>query len=162
MNKTEVLFMNKVELIPFTTCWIWTGAVMNKNNPRLIPAVKFNGKVQNARRVSFELFVGEIWDDSLRVTSGCGTDICVNPEHVQLLKPHEIGAEGRVTQQKKAAARTHFGCGHEISDENTIYNGRQERHCRECNRAQKREAKRARAYRPRPHTWVENRGGIYE
>lgn len=154
---TESRFMDKVELIPFTTCWIWTGAVVNRSAPKLIPALKIEGKVVNARRVSFELFIGEIWDETLRVVAKCGTDLCVNPEHVDIVTPYFMTVAGRQTSSRKARVRTHFGCGHLISMKNTIFNSKRERHCRECNKVQKRIAKRAKAKRPQPYRWLENK-----
>jgi hypothetical protein len=72
----EDRFLEKVVMVPFAGCWLWTGGRVfrlgNKDAPCIEPG-----------RAAFELFVGEIFD--LHALNVCGCDGCVNPEHAVLV-----------------------------------------------------------------------------
>lgn len=59
-------------------CWIWQGGKRGDYG-----AGRLNGKNQDAHRVSYQLFVGEIQGD-LEVMHSCDTPLCVNPAHLSL------------------------------------------------------------------------------
>lgn len=70
-------FEERVELIPFTTCHIWTGAT----NGYGYGEIRRNGRKNKAHRISYELYKGPI-PDGLIIRHTCDNPPCVNPDHL--------------------------------------------------------------------------------
>ncbi len=72
-------FEDKFILEPNTDCWLWIAGT----SPRGYGRFKVDGKLEQAHRVSYELYVGPI-PDGLWVLHRCDIYSCVNPEHLFL------------------------------------------------------------------------------
>lgn len=82
-------------------CWLWQGA-MDKGAPR----AKVNGKMVYVRRLVLELS-GKKIPASMRATTTCGDERCVNPDHVVARTPSAINSAvaKRTGFARKAARR---------------------------------------------------------
>lgn len=67
-------------------CWIWQGQVSNSGYGRL-KATDNDGlvKMMSAQAVSYQRFISPIQEGHL-VKQRCGNRLCINPEHLELLK----------------------------------------------------------------------------
>lgn len=72
-------FMEKVEMIPISGCWLWTGALIKSTGYGRFGIGK--RKVEYAHRASWILFNGKIPDEKF-VCHHCDTPACVNPNHL--------------------------------------------------------------------------------
>lgn len=70
---------SKIEKVPNSGCWIWTGAIGGKGYGQ----IGWMGKVELAHRVVYELYKGSIPSDYC-VLHRCDVRCCVNPEHLFL------------------------------------------------------------------------------
>jgi len=79
-------FWNRVELVPFTTCWLWNGPV-DKDGYGVISIgmqyLTYKARPCRAHRVSWELHFGEI-PKGAQVLHSCDVPSCVNPSHLRL------------------------------------------------------------------------------
>jgi hypothetical protein len=73
----ERRFWKKVDIKGVDDCWEWKGAIRSGYG-----AIKRNGKVVRAHRVSYELTNGNI-DNNLLVIHSCDNPMCVNPNHLR-------------------------------------------------------------------------------
>lgn len=80
----ETRFHQKVELIPFHTCWEWIG-YKDKNGFGQINLGKRGAGIDYAHRVSYELHVGPI-EEGHHIIQTCHNRSCVNPYHLYSTK----------------------------------------------------------------------------
>ena len=77
------------------TCWIWQ-------------ASEFRFKRISANRVSYEMFVGPITAGQF-VRRTCGSELCVNPRHLELTFQHE--STNRLTSEQRAQVKAALADG---------------------------------------------------
>ncbi len=123
-------FWSKVEMIPFHSCWEWTGD-MNKAHGKNYG--RFNMK--KAHRISYELTYGKI-PDGLFVLHKCDNPPCVRPEHL-FLGTHLDNMRDKVLKGRDHnKSKTHCVNGHPYFGDNLIIKKSGERRCRECHNSQ--------------------------
>lgn len=82
-------------------CWIWHGAISDRNRP--LAFVK-NRKIY-ASRIAYEIFIGPI-PHGLFILHSCDNSLCINPEH---LRP---GTRRENNNERTAKGRTSHGSKH--------------------------------------------------
>jgi hypothetical protein len=95
-------FMQYVEMIPESGCWIWMGALFDDG----YGAFKLNGQ-KRAHRAAYQLFVGEV-PTGMFICHRCDTPACVNPAHLfpgshadNTLDMMRKGRNGIISEKKK-------------------------------------------------------------
>lgn len=121
-------FFNKVELIPFHSCWEWIGA---KNNHGYGQIGIYKKPLQYAHRWSYEFHIGPI-PLGMSLDHLCRNPSCVRPEHLEPVTHRENCLRG-ISPAAMAAKKTHCLRGHEFTKE-SIYSGKsaKSRQCKKC------------------------------
>lgn len=93
--------LSKVELIPFSGCWIWLGAV-DKDGYGVIRGARHGvGWTDKAHRLSFAYRVAPI-PPGAHVLHRCDTPACINPDHLYLGDPAQNGADKKTRGRAKS------------------------------------------------------------
>lgn len=110
-------------------CWLWTGAIWGNNS---YGCTRFNGKCQQAHRVSWQLINGPI-SPGMQILHHCDTPLCVRPDHLFLGTPHTNSLDAVAKGRKSNGNRGKKYCkrGHEFTLENTRLDGKG-RQCKIC------------------------------
>lgn len=128
----------KVERVPFSGCWIWTGATYSNGYGHYKRAN--SRQAVTAHRGFYELLRGPI-PPGMDIDHLCRVRCCVNPSHLEPVTRRENLRRGGVLTQlaqhaaKRGEAQT---CkkGHAMTAENTyVYPDGRHRACRICQRA---------------------------
>lgn len=123
----EARFWDKVSPEPNSGCWLWTANVNTEGYARF-----WDGAIHTvAHRWAYERFVGPI-PDGLQLDHLCRVRCCVNPAHMDPVKPRENTLRSN-SLTAIHAAKTHCRRGHEFSPINTRHY-RGTRQCRACYR----------------------------
>lgn len=157
-------FAEKVAFAGPDECWLWQGKLNPNGYGSMVIGSRSDGTRRSviASRLSYEIHNGSI-PENLSVCHRCDNPPCVNPTHLFAGtwkdNAQDALAKGRLRQPD--ASRTHCGHGHELTPENTYYDGRV-RLCRECRRERSRRhyarnpdqqrARSRRAYMDNPET----------
>lgn len=127
------------------TCWRWIGNLHPDNGyPRF-----WLGRHDDylAHRLAYEWSGGTI-PAGLTIDHLCRNRWCVNPDHLEPVTRGENNLRGG-SPWAENARKTHCHRGHEFTAENT-YTHKGMRHCRECARLMKRQARLLRARKAPP------------
>lgn len=123
----------KVERIPFSGCWIWTGSVRRDGYPRM----GANGRTRKVSQVVYEVMIGR--RGGLHVLHLCDEALCVNPAHLSLGTHREnmqqkLERTGLSAFAQQNAAKQLCVRGHPLTGDNVRISGGR-RYCRACCRA---------------------------
>ena len=67
-------------------CWIWQGQISNSGYGRTMVRDTDNAvKMISAQSASYQQFIAEVPDGYL-VKQSCGNRLCINPQHLELMK----------------------------------------------------------------------------
>lgn len=118
------------------SCWLWTAYIGATGYG------KFRmGRTQLAHRVAYAALIGPI-PAGLTLDHLCRVKSCVNPAHLEPTTIRENNLRSPRSLISVAVAQTACINGHEFTEENTRtrrVNGRDQRECRTCVRARKRD-----------------------
>lgn len=125
----------RVEMEPFSGCWIWTGSyrIAPQEKRKTLPERRYPylyiGRKQYvaAHRASYELFVGPI-PDGLTIDHLCRTTLCVNPLHLEPVTMRENVLRG-TSFAAQNAKKTHCLRGHPYDK---VRSGDGARYCSVC------------------------------
>jgi hypothetical protein len=124
-------------------CWLWTGARTKARDRDGYGAIRFDGRMQVAHRIAYELLVGPV-SSGLDLDHRCRTRLCVNPDHLDPVTPYVNFARGQ-SPAAMHARKTHCHRGHLLSGDNLrMCNDGRSRRCKQCKRDNER-ARRRRA-----------------
>lgn len=115
-------------------CWIWT-AYYKERFGFSYGWMRYNGKSENAHRVSYKVFKGEILD-GFEIDHLCRNTLCINPDHLEVVVHAENMKRGNLKNNgEHERSKTHCIRGHEYNKDNTYRNPNEnKRKCRECMR----------------------------
>jgi hypothetical protein len=119
-------FMDRVKILPYSSCWEWDGSRNNAGYGQLRINFGKNGYNVLAHRVSYAIFYGGISND-MCLDHLCRNPACVNPWHLEMVTIRENGLRG-IGPAATNSMKTHCKHGHEFTPENT----RIRRGTREC------------------------------
>ena len=114
-------------------CWEWPKSCGSHGYGQVGWGGKDARRLVLAHRMSYLIFLGPI-PEGMTVDHLCRNRRCINPAHLRLLTNLENARANGMS------ARTHCPHGHPYNEENTYFDPKGHRYCRECSRARKRVA----------------------
>ncbi len=94
-------------------CWIWTGSTAKGGYGQ----IWWNGRLQRAPRVAYELTFGRRVPEELDIDHLCRRPSCVRPEHLEAVTTSENIRRGLLVALRPI--QTHCVHGHELTKANT-------------------------------------------
>lgn len=141
-------FIEKVEMVTESGCWIWVGCCDSNGYGNLSKGVKVvEGYRKNyyAHRVAYELYKGSI-PEGLDIDHLCRVRCCVNPDHLEAVCRKENVMRGN-SPSNFNSIKMHCIRGHRLEGDNLFFDCDGYRQCRTCSRMRKRLEKRRRLER---------------
>ena len=89
MTAKQKRLFESAQLLDDSGCWIWQGQISNSGYGRTNVRLE-NGSVKmlSAQAASYTAFFSDIPTGNL-VKQSCGNRLCINPEHLELMKVEE-------------------------------------------------------------------------
>lgn len=129
-------FLSKISITD--TCWVWQGSLNNKGYGKIQALISGVWKASYAHRVAWFLATGEWPKDN--VLHKCDNPPCVRFDHLfvgtQTDNMQDAKAKGRLQREPVLECKR----GHTLSGDN-LYENAGKKHCMECRRSWKREAR---------------------
>jgi hypothetical protein len=86
MTEKQKSLFDMTQSLDDSGCWIWQGQVSNSGYGRTMVRDSNNTvKMVSAQSASYQQFIAEVPDGYL-VKQNCGNRLCINPQHLTLLK----------------------------------------------------------------------------
>lgn len=125
-EKVKERLLSKIVVV--NDCWEWQ-ACKNKGYGR----INVSGKIKEAHRVSYEIFIGEIPKRNI-IHHVCNNPACINPKHLKpLLQTNHLKEKGHASDVE--LSKTHCPKGHPYTEGNLVHRAnRKTRECAICNR----------------------------
>lgn len=127
ISNTPEYIMNRVEIIPFSGCWIWMRSLDRYGYGGSV----LRGEYRIIHRLSYELFVGKI-PVGLTLDHLCRVRCCVNPYHLEPVSQAENKRRAH-DFERLHSIDTHCHSGHERNKENKYVAKDGSIACRICN-----------------------------
>lgn len=146
LNDTRVVTRFWQNVVKTDTCWNWVGHKNTMTGYGLFALAR--GDIQDAYLVSYEMANGPIPEpegrESIQIEQTCKNPKCVRPDHVQIhygsererFRAAKRAAAGGIHPNSNAARKERTEClrGHPYTEENTKYDKKGHRRCRQCKR----------------------------
>lgn len=110
-------------------CWIWKGGYNSNGYPRYSPK---SGMGTIPYRIAWTYLKDDI-PNGFHLDHLCRNPGCVNPNHLEPVTSR-VNALRSNNPLAQNARKTHCNRGHPFTDENTIRDKENHRHCRICSR----------------------------
>ena len=124
----EERFWEKVELIPFHSCWEWVAAKTKLGYGKFS---KTKGGWDFAHRYSYELIKGKIPHGKM-LDHLCRNPSCVNPNHLEPVTGYINQLRSPISLVYKNSLKTNCPKGHPYSGNNLFIERDGSRKCRIC------------------------------
>lgn len=99
-HRKRLRLIEKVTVDPKSGCWLHPGGVTKAGYAQ----DNWRSKREDAHRVSFRAFNGDIPDD-MQVCHSCDVKICINPKHL-FLGTVQVNADDKVSKDRQCRGET--------------------------------------------------------